>query len=78
MTLSQSRLKSLGRSLALASAADLLAAAPEASVVSLSSIHGARAYPRLLAYAASKGRIEMLTRTLAVNALVLDGGWSAR
>jgi NAD(P)-dependent dehydrogenase (short-subunit alcohol dehydrogenase family) len=47
-------------------AADLLAAAPEASVVNVSSIHGSRAYPRLLAYAASKGGVEMLTRSLAV------------
>jgi NAD(P)-dependent dehydrogenase (short-subunit alcohol dehydrogenase family) len=36
------------------------------SVVNISSIHGARAHERLVAYAASKGGLEMVTRTLAV------------
>lgn len=35
------------------------------SVVNVSSIHGSRAHARMLAYAASKGGIEMMTRTLA-------------
>lgn len=47
-------------------AADLLAAAPAASVINVSSVHGHYASPNLLAYAASKGAIEMLTRTLAL------------
>jgi NAD(P)-dependent dehydrogenase (short-subunit alcohol dehydrogenase family) len=41
------------------------------SVVNISSVHGARAHERLIAYAASKGGLEMLTRTLAVE-------WAAR
>jgi NAD(P)-dependent dehydrogenase (short-subunit alcohol dehydrogenase family) len=44
----------------------LLAAAPAASVVNVSSIHGRLAGERLLAYAASKGALEMMTRTLAI------------
>lgn len=44
----------------------LLRAAPAASVVNVSSVHGQRAYERLVAYAASKGGLEMVTRTLAV------------
>lgn len=36
------------------------------SIVNISSIHGARAHERLIAYAASKGGLEMVTRTLAV------------
>jgi NAD(P)-dependent dehydrogenase (short-subunit alcohol dehydrogenase family) len=36
------------------------------SIVNLSSVHGAVAGPRLLAYSASKGGVNMLTRTLAV------------
>jgi NAD(P)-dependent dehydrogenase (short-subunit alcohol dehydrogenase family) len=44
----------------------LLEAAGEASVVNISSVHGVKAHERLLAYAVSKGGLEMLTRTLAV------------
>jgi len=36
------------------------------SVVNLSSVHGSRGHERLIAYAASKGGIELLTKTLAV------------
>lgn len=36
------------------------------SVVNISSIYGSRAPARLIAYAASKGGLEMVTRTLAV------------
>lgn len=43
----------------------LLEAAPSASVVNVSSIHGSRSHARMLAYAAAKGGMEMLTRTLA-------------
>lgn len=35
------------------------------SVVNVSSVHGSRSHARLLAYAVSKGGMEMLTRTLA-------------
>jgi NAD(P)-dependent dehydrogenase (short-subunit alcohol dehydrogenase family) len=41
------------------------------SVVNISSIHGTRAHERVIAYAASKGGLEMVTRTLAVE-------WAAR
>jgi NAD(P)-dependent dehydrogenase (short-subunit alcohol dehydrogenase family) len=41
-------------------------AAGGGSIVNVSSIHGSRAHERLLAYAASKGGMEMVTRTLAV------------
>lgn len=34
-------------------------------VVNISSVHGRRAHARMLAYAASKGAMEMMTRTLA-------------
>lgn len=44
----------------------LLKAAGSASVVNVSSIHGARGHERLIAYAASKGGLEMVTRTLAI------------
>lgn len=44
----------------------LLKAAGHASVVNVSSIHGTRAHERLIAYAASKGGLEMVTRTLAI------------
>lgn len=44
----------------------LLESAGGGSIVNVSSIHGARAHTRLVAYAASKGGLEMLTRTLAV------------
>jgi NAD(P)-dependent dehydrogenase (short-subunit alcohol dehydrogenase family) len=43
----------------------LLEAAPDPAVVNVSSIHGARSYRRLLAYAMSKGGLEMMTRVLA-------------
>jgi NAD(P)-dependent dehydrogenase (short-subunit alcohol dehydrogenase family) len=36
------------------------------SIVNISSIHGTRAHERLIAYAATKGALEMVTRTLAV------------
>ncbi|MFN8231915.1 MAG: glucose 1-dehydrogenase [Actinomycetota bacterium] len=36
------------------------------SVVNVSSVHGSRAAERLVAYAASKGALEMITRTLAL------------
>jgi NAD(P)-dependent dehydrogenase (short-subunit alcohol dehydrogenase family) len=49
----------------------LLESAGDASVVNVSSIHGVRAHERLIAYAASKGGLEMVTRTLAVE-------WAAR
>jgi NAD(P)-dependent dehydrogenase (short-subunit alcohol dehydrogenase family) len=44
----------------------LLEMSESASIVNVSSLHGQRAHERLIAYAASKGGIEMLTRTLAV------------
>jgi NAD(P)-dependent dehydrogenase (short-subunit alcohol dehydrogenase family) len=44
----------------------LLKAASQASVVNVSSIHGTRGHERLIAYAASKGGLEMVTRTLAI------------
>ncbi len=44
----------------------LLEAAGGGSIVNVSSVHGARAHERLIAYAASKGGLEMVTRTLAV------------
>ncbi len=43
----------------------LLEASPDAAVVNVSSIHGSRSYRRLLAYAVSKGGLEMMTRVLA-------------
>lgn len=43
----------------------LLAAAEGSSIVNIGSIHGHRSQERMLAYAASKGGLEMLTRTLA-------------
>jgi NAD(P)-dependent dehydrogenase (short-subunit alcohol dehydrogenase family) len=36
------------------------------SIVNVSSIHGVRAHERMIAYAASKGGLEMVTRTLAI------------
>ncbi len=44
----------------------LLEAGGGGSVVNVSSVHGTRAHERLIAYAASKGGLEMVTRTLAV------------
>jgi NAD(P)-dependent dehydrogenase (short-subunit alcohol dehydrogenase family) len=44
----------------------LLKAARQACVVNVSSIHGVRGHERLIAYAASKGGLEMVTRTLAI------------
>ncbi len=35
------------------------------AVVNVSSVHGSRAHPRILAYAVAKGGMEMMTRTLA-------------
>ena len=52
--------------LACATAALPLLEARGGSVVNVSSIHGARAHERIAAYAASKGGLEMLTRSLAV------------
>jgi NAD(P)-dependent dehydrogenase (short-subunit alcohol dehydrogenase family) len=49
----------------------MLEAGEGGSVVNVSSIHGSRAHERLIAYAASKGGLEMVTRTLAVE-------WAAR
>jgi len=43
----------------------LLERSPAASVVNVSSIHGSRSHARMLAYTASKGGLEMVTRTLA-------------
>jgi NAD(P)-dependent dehydrogenase (short-subunit alcohol dehydrogenase family) len=48
-----------------AAAFPLLDAAPAGSVVNVSSIHGSRSHVRMLAYAAAKGGMEMMTRTLA-------------
>lgn len=41
-------------------------AAGSGSIIGISSVHGRTGYPRLAAYAASKGGLEMLTRTLAI------------
>jgi NAD(P)-dependent dehydrogenase (short-subunit alcohol dehydrogenase family) len=41
-------------------------AASGGSIISVSSVHGQQAWPRLAAYAASKGGLEMLTKTLAI------------
>lgn len=49
----------------------LLEAGDGGSIVNVSSVHGARAHERLLGYAASKGAVEMATRTLAIE-------WAAR
>jgi NAD(P)-dependent dehydrogenase (short-subunit alcohol dehydrogenase family) len=49
----------------------LMEAAGGGSIVNISSIHGARAHVRMIAYGASKGGLEMVTRTLAVE-------WAAR
>jgi NAD(P)-dependent dehydrogenase (short-subunit alcohol dehydrogenase family) len=43
----------------------LLEASEAASIVNVGSIHGSRSHLRMLAYAASKGGMEMVTRTLA-------------
>jgi NAD(P)-dependent dehydrogenase (short-subunit alcohol dehydrogenase family) len=43
----------------------LLSASADGAVVNISSVHGHRSYRRLLAYAVSKGGLEMLTRVLA-------------
>src|SRR5262245_47409179 len=40
-------------------------AASSGSIISISSVHGQLGWPRLAAYAASKGGLELLTRTLA-------------
>jgi NAD(P)-dependent dehydrogenase (short-subunit alcohol dehydrogenase family) len=44
----------------------LLEKSSHPSVVNISSVHGKRAFERLAAYATSKGGLEMLTRSLAV------------
>jgi len=44
----------------------LMEAAGGGSIVNISSIHGTRAHERMVAYGASKGGLEMVTRTLAV------------
>jgi len=49
----------------------LLEAAGGGSVVNISSVHGHAAHKRVSAYAASKGGLELLTRTLALE-------WAAR
>lgn len=41
-------------------------AASSGSIISISSVHGQMGWPRLAAYAASKGGLELLTRTLAI------------
>jgi NAD(P)-dependent dehydrogenase (short-subunit alcohol dehydrogenase family) len=46
-------------------AAGLLRADGGGSIVNVSSIHGSRSHIRMLAYAAAKGGMEMMTRTLA-------------
>jgi NAD(P)-dependent dehydrogenase (short-subunit alcohol dehydrogenase family) len=43
----------------------LLVASGSAGVVNVSSVHGSRSHVRMLAYAAAKGGMEMMTRTLA-------------
>lgn len=43
----------------------LLERGDAASIVNVGSVHGSRAHVRMLAYAASKGGMEMITRTLA-------------
>lgn len=48
------------------SAYELLEADGGGTVVNVSSVHGSYAHERLLAYSASKGALEMVTRTLAV------------
>ncbi len=47
-------------------AGQLMLAGSGGSIISISSVHGQAGWPRLAAYAASKGGLEMLTRTLAV------------
>ncbi|MBM9468349.1 SDR family NAD(P)-dependent oxidoreductase [Nakamurella leprariae] len=55
-----------GAFIAATAAGRVMLEAGSGSIVNVSSIHGAVAAPRLAAYAASKGGIDMLTRTLAV------------
>jgi NAD(P)-dependent dehydrogenase (short-subunit alcohol dehydrogenase family) len=55
-----------GAFIAATAAGRIMLEAGSGSIVNISSIHGAVAAPRLAAYAASKGGIDMLTRTLAV------------
>jgi NAD(P)-dependent dehydrogenase (short-subunit alcohol dehydrogenase family) len=52
--------------IAARAALPLMEAAEGGSIVNISSVHGSRAHERLIAYAASKGGMEMVTRTLAV------------
>ncbi|MBB4660653.1 NAD(P)-dependent dehydrogenase (short-subunit alcohol dehydrogenase family) [Conexibacter arvalis] len=55
-----------GAFLAQARALELLAADGGGAVVNVSSVHGVSGHERLAAYSASKGGLEALTRTLAV------------
>jgi NAD(P)-dependent dehydrogenase (short-subunit alcohol dehydrogenase family) len=55
-----------GAFIASAAAARQMLPQGRGSIVSVSSVHGHLAAPRLAAYAASKGGLDMLTRTLAV------------
>lgn len=47
-------------------AGEHMLAASGGSIINISSVHGQQGWPRLAAYAASKGGLEMLTRTLAI------------
>lgn len=47
-------------------AARVMIAQGRGSVVNISSVHGSVGYPRLAAYSASKGGVELLTKTLAL------------
>ena len=47
-------------------AAEKMIAARAGSIVNISSVHGTVGQPRLAAYSASKGGLELLTKTLAV------------
>ena len=47
-------------------AASIMIPQGSGSIVNISSVHGRAGFPRLAAYSASKGGVEMLTRTLAV------------
>jgi NAD(P)-dependent dehydrogenase (short-subunit alcohol dehydrogenase family) len=55
-----------GTFVASAAAGRQMLAQGSGSIVNVSSVHGSVAAPRLAAYAATKGGIDMLTRTLAV------------
>ncbi|MFD9552367.1 SDR family NAD(P)-dependent oxidoreductase [Nocardia salmonicida] len=51
---------------ARAAARIMLRSADGGSIVNVSSVHGKVGYPRIAAYAASKGAVDALTKTLAV------------